>query len=170
MPQSVTAYIRSQGACAAVINAIVNPALAWAINRKMGYVPLSDIASDAALTSVVLSLLVALFVTAGVRRDFKAGRVNAANGEACAGRLLLRLPGRAWALGSVLGLGAALVFIPPALALFRLLGISGLSLPRFALCKAVYAGVLGFAVTRWVILRQAPRIPRAVTPHEEGHG
>jgi hypothetical protein len=161
MPQSLNAYIRTQGICAAIINAVLNPVLAWLGNRKMEFMPLwggHSIVIDTAVTSVVLSLLVALFVTSGLHRDLKANRVTAANG--CRkGRLLRRLPGKAWALGLTLGVCLGLVLITLTLGLFHLVGIPGLSFARFVLFKAVYTALLGFVVTRWVILRQLLLVP-----------
>jgi hypothetical protein len=105
------------------------------------------------------SLLVALFVTSGVHRDLKAGRVTA-TGFSRKGRLLSRLPSQAWALGLMLGFSIAFVLIPLTLGLFHLIGISGLSFAGFALLKAVHTGLLAFLVTRWMIFRQLIVVPR----------
>jgi len=164
MLQSVKIYIRTQGITAAIINAVLNPVLAWLVNRKMEFIPLSgghSIVTDTAVTSVLLSLLVALFVTSGVHRDLKAGRVTATSGFSRKGRLLSRLPSQAWALGLVIGFGIAFVLIPLTLGLFHLIGVTGLSFVGFALFKAVYTGLLGFVVTRWVILRQLLFVPQS---------
>jgi hypothetical protein len=163
IPPSVKVYIRTQGISAAVINAVLNPMLAWILNPKMKFMPLSgghSIVMDTAITSVILSLLVALFVTSGVHRDLKAGRVTAINGLSRKGRPLSRLPRQAWALGLMLGFGIAFVLISLMLGLFHLIRIYGLSFAGFALFKAVYTGLLGFVVTRWVILRQLLLAPQ----------
>src|SRR5512139_2404002 len=155
--QPVDSYIRTQGMSCAVINAVLNPVVAWLGNRQMGFMPLwggNSIVVDTAVTSIVLSLLVAVFVTSGVRRDFKAGRVRGTNGFSRKGRLLSRLPSEAWALGLMFGFSIAIVLTPLTLGLFHLIGITGLSFVTFALFKAVYTGVLAFVVTRWVIFRQ----------------
>jgi hypothetical protein len=136
---------------------VLNPVVAWLGNRQMDFVPLwgrNSIVVDTAVTSLVLSLLVALFITSGVRQALHAGRVKASNGVPQPGRLLSRLPGRAWSLGLMLGLGSAGVLTPLTFGLFNLLGFSGLPFVWFALFKAMYTGPLGFVVTRWVILRQ----------------
>ncbi len=39
MSQSVKAYIQTQGINAAIINAVLNPVLAWFANRKMEFMP-----------------------------------------------------------------------------------------------------------------------------------
>jgi hypothetical protein len=163
MPQSVSVYIRRQGINAAIINAVLNPVLAWLGNRKMEFTPLSgghSIVIDTAVTSVLLSLLVALFVTSGVHRDLKAGRVTATNGFSRKGRLLSRLPSQAWALGLMLGFGIAIVLASLTLAVFHLLDIPGIPFVEFAIIKAVYTGILAFVVTRWVIFRQLLLVPQ----------
>jgi hypothetical protein len=155
--QPVGSYIRTQGMTCAVINVVLNPVVAWLGNRQMDFMPLwggNSIVVDTAVTSVVLSLLVALFITSGLRRDLHAGQVSATDGFPRAGRLLSHLPSQAWSLGLLLGLGIACVFTTITFGLFYALGFSGLPFAAFALFKAMYTGPLGFVVTRWVILRQ----------------
>lgn len=155
--QPVASYIRTQGMICAVINVVVNPVVAWLGYRQLDFVPLwgrNSIVIDTAATSVVLSLLVTLFTTAGVRQALHAGRLRTTAGFPQAGRLLSRLPRQAWSLGLLLGLGIACVLTPLTFGLFQALGYSGLPLAGFALFKTMYTGPLGFAVTRWVILRQ----------------
>jgi hypothetical protein len=162
-PQSVSVYIRTQAINAAIINAVLNPVLAWLGNRKMEFMPLSgghSIVIDTAVTSVLLSLLVALFVTSGVHRDLKAGRVTATNGCSRKGRLFSHLPSQAWALGLVLGFGVAIVLASLTLAVFHLSGLPGIPFLEFAIIKAVYTGLLAFVVTRWVIFRQLLLVPQ----------
>jgi hypothetical protein len=163
MPPSVKAYIRTQGISAAIINVALNPMLAWLLNPKMEFMPLSgghSIVMDTAITSVILSLLVALFATSAIHRDLKTGRVTAINGLSREGRLLSCLPGQAWALGLMLGFGIAFVLVSLVLGMFHLVHIFGLSFAGFALFKAAYTGLLGFVVTRWVILRQLRLAPQ----------
>lgn len=155
--QPVDSYIRTQGITCAVINTVLNPVVAWLGNRQMDFVPLwggNSIVVDTAVTSVVLSLLVTLFITSGVRQALHAGRVTASDGFPQAGRLLSHLPSRAWPLGLLLGLGIACILTPFTFGLFHALGFSGLPFAGFALFKAIYTGPLGFVVTRWAILRQ----------------
>ena len=153
----LNSYIRTQGITCAVINMVLNPVLAWFGNRQMDFMPLSgggSIVVDTAITSIVLSLLVALFMASGVRKALQAGSLEATDESRTAGRLLSHLPRKAWALGLLLGVGIACVLTPLTFGLFRSLGFSGLPFWAFALFKALYTPLLGFVVTRWVILRQ----------------
>ena len=155
--QPVDSYIRTQGISCAVINMVLNPVVAWLGNRQMDFMPLSggnSIVVDTAVTSIVLSLLVAMFTASGVRQALHSGRLKATDGSPRVGRLLSHLPRQAWALGLLLGLGIACVLTPLTFGLFHALGFFGLSFAGFALFKAIYTGPLGFIVTRWVILRQ----------------
>jgi hypothetical protein len=155
--QPVEAFIRTQGIICAVINMALNPVVAWLGNRQMNFMPLAGgggIVVDTAVTSIVLSLLVALFTAAGVRRALENGHLKTTAGSPRAGRLLSRLPRQAWILGLLLGLGVACVLAPLTFGLFQAIGVLGLSFPRFALFKAIYTAPLGFVLTRWVILRQ----------------
>jgi hypothetical protein len=157
MTQPVQSYIRSQGVACAVINVVLNPAIAWLGNRQMAFVPLSgenSIVVDTAVTSIVLSLLVALFVTSAVRREFRAGQLTASEAVPWEGRVLSHLPVQPWSVGLLIGVVAAVILTPLVLGVFRVVGSSGLPFAGFALLKAVYTPALGYLVTRWVILRQ----------------
>jgi hypothetical protein len=155
--QPVDSYIRTQGIICAAINMVLNPVVAWLLNRQMDFTPLAgggSIVVDTAITSIVLSLLVALFTASGVRKALQTGQIQITEGSPRAGRLLLHLPKKAWALGLLLGLSLACVLAPLTFGLFHALGYSGLHFAGFALFKAIYTPLLGFVVTRWVILRQ----------------
>lgn len=155
--QPLQTYIRTQGVVCAAINAVVNPALAWVANRGVTTVPLAgggSIVIDTAITCVVMALLVALCVTPAVRRELRAGRITSDEARDWRGGWLARLPMKAWALGLVLGISAACVLAPLIFVIFRALGVSGMSVGGFALLKALYTAPLGYAITRWVILRQ----------------
>ncbi len=157
MTQPVRSYIRSQGVACAVINAVLNPAIAWLGNRQMAFVTLSgenSIVVDTAVTSIVLSLLVSLFVTPAVRRELRAGQLTGGDAVSPEGRLLSRLPVQAWSVGLLIGIVAAIIVTPLIFGAFRMVGSSGLPFAGFALLKAVYTPALGYLVTRWVIVRQ----------------
>lgn len=156
-PQPVNVYIHTQGLGAAIGNVIFNPLLAWLGNRSMEWVTLfgdHSIVIDTAITSIVASLLVTLFASSGVHRDLKAGRLAIPKDIPGAKGILLHLPQSAWTLGLTLGATIAIVLVPLALVVFHLFSLSGLTFAKFAVIKAVYTGLLGFVVARWVILRQ----------------
>jgi len=158
MMQPIRSYIHAQGVAAAVINAVLNPAITWLGNRRMAFVPLTgdnSIIVDIAVTSIVLSLLVSLFITPAAQREFRAGRLTGSATDFAESGALAHLPSKAWSFGLLIGVVAAAVITPLLFATLRALGFAGLSFAGFIILKAVYTAVLGFAVTRWVILRQA---------------
>jgi len=164
MSEPIKSYIRSAGLGAAVPNMVINPALAWLTNRQMKFVPLigdDSMVVDTAITSVILTLIVTLFIASGTRRDIDAGRITDSEGFPRSGGLLSRLPRQGWALGLIIGVGAALIIVPVTFGLFRLFGVAGLPFAGFALFKAVYTPLLAFVVARWVILRQLLPIRRS---------
>jgi hypothetical protein len=160
MTRPVQSNIRSQGVACAAINAVLNPAIAWLGNRQMAFVPLSgenSIVVDTAVTSIVLSLLVSLFVTAAVRRELRDDQITGSDAVPWERRLLSHLPVQAWSVGLLIGVAAAVILTPIIFAVFRMLGFSGLPFAWFALLKALYTPALGYFVVRWVIVRQVLR-------------
>lgn len=67
--------------------------------------------------------------------------------------MLSRLPARWWVFGLLWGVPVAVVAVV-VLWLLGALGWSGLPLPGFVAFMAVYTGLFGYAMTRWVIPRQ----------------
>jgi hypothetical protein len=162
--EPIKSYIRSAGIGAAVPNMVINPALAWVVNRQMEFVPLTGDGSmvvDTAITSILLPLIVTLFIASATRREIEAGRITVSEGFPRTGCLLSWLPRQGWALGLTIGIVAALVIAPLTLGFFRLLGVAGLPFAGFALFKAVYTPVLAFIVARWVVFRQLLPVPEA---------
>jgi hypothetical protein len=155
--QPIRSYIHAQGVAAAAINAVLNPAVTWLGNRRMAFVPLTgdnSIIVDIAVTSIVLSLLVSLFITPAAQREFRAGRLTGSATVFAESGALAHLPSKAWSFGLLIGVITAAVIAPLLFATLRALGFAGLSFAGFVILKAVYTAALGFVVTRWVILRQ----------------
>ncbi len=152
--RSVKAYILVQATLCAAINMIVNPLVSWVGNRTLRFTPLTGILVDLAITCLIMSTLVALFVTSGVRRDIKRGRIRTDDRALRAAGLLSRLPRSWWALGPLLGVGFAVVLVPVTCGVAAILGLPGLTFGWLVLLKIVYTGAVAFAVTRWLILRQ----------------
>ena len=154
MAQAVEGFIRKVGVTAGLFNFVLNPLFAWVGNMAMADVPLTGIAVDTAITCILMSLLVALFISPETRRALEAGILDAAGQPSTrAGRLLRHLPARPWKLGLLLGLAAAAVVTPCLVGFFTVLGVTSLSFFAFALLKAIYTPLLAYAVARWVILR-----------------
>lgn len=137
---NAVSYVRVQATIAGVVNAVVNPAIDWLSSRRKG--PQSVWAPDGlvvnfVITSLIVSILVALFAGLGVRRELRAGR-----------------PIRhAWVLGLLFGTAASALVIAAFWAAHAI-GVTTMSPGWLMTVKGVYCGVLGFLVARVVILRQ----------------
>jgi len=157
MAKSISAYLHTSGLGAAIPNMVINPVLAWLTNPQMESVPLTGsrgIATDTAITSIILSLVVTLFMVSQIRRDLEAGHIMVSDGLPGNLRLLSYLPRQGWALGLTIGVLAALILTSFTEGLFSLLGATNLPFVWFALFKALYTPALAFLVARWAILRQ----------------
>lgn len=145
------AYIRGQIAGAALVNAALNPLIEWGLNRSKGFQPFwgSDgVVLNMALTSIILSVLVALFTARGVHHQLADVKITAMR----VAPVLARLPGRAGVLGLLLGAGAATAVV----LVFWLLdatGVAGMPFWGLLVLKAGYCGVLGGIVAWCVMLR-----------------
>ncbi|MGE4311594.1 hypothetical protein [Desulfovibrio sp.] len=154
MAQPVENFIRKAGLMAGSCNIVLNSLFSWLGNMSRADVQQGSAAVDTVITSIIMSLLMALFISADTRRALKAGTIALPIPDLSAGRLLRRLPARPWKLGLLLGLGVALVLTSCMMGLFSLFGVTALSFFAFLSIKVVYSMLLGYAVARWVILRQ----------------
>jgi len=138
-----------QGLVPAMINFVLNGAIAWALFRNAGSVPLwggeSNIGIDTLSTCFLLPAITCLIVTPLVRGQVKKGAAPAFAG-ALPGWLApfqRALPARAAAIGLagvVLGGGIVLGGLGAA-------GIEALGVAPFVTFKAIYAGILAALVT-----------------------
>src|SRR5215472_8746511 len=97
--QTIGSFIHAQGVACAVINAVLNPAIAWLVNQRMAFVPLSgdnSIVVDTVKTCIVMSLLVSLFVTPAAQREFRAGQLSGSDTVFVESGAVAHLPSKAW--------------------------------------------------------------------------
>jgi hypothetical protein len=139
-----------QGVGSILVNFPLNAAIAWLAFRGAGEVPFwgsQSIAGDTIGTCFVLPLITTLIVTPLCRRGVRTGAMPPLAWTDRMRATLGRLPSGTLARGIVLGLLAALVVAPPALAALRALGVDGMRLGPFVLFKAAFAAALGVLVT-----------------------
>jgi hypothetical protein len=154
--QTMQTFIRSQGATCAVLNIVLNPAIAWLGNREMAFVPLTGgngILVDTIVTSVVLSVLVSLFVSSATGRAISEGKIAADEVRVSLAPMLARMPDQPWANGLLIGVAAAFVLSILFYLVFRAFGWPGLPFAAFAFSKAAYTPILGYVVTT-IAIRQ----------------
>lgn len=143
-------YLIAQAVIGALVNFVLNGALAWLLYRPLVELPLTgdqSIAGDTAVTSFLLPLLIALIVTPLVRKDMQAGRATALPRDSS------RLPTNPFLLGLVLGLIAAILLTPLIYFLFHAFGIETMAFWPFILFKAAFAAILAAFITPLVAKR-----------------
>lgn len=144
-------YVRGQTVAAALINAVLNPLIEWVLNPRKGFQTFwgSDgVVLNMVLTSIILSVLVALFTARGVHHQLAAGRIATMR----VAPALARLPGRAGVLGLLLGAGAAMAVVL-VFWLLHVIGVAGIPFWGLLVLKAGYCGVLGGFVAWCIMLR-----------------
>lgn len=150
---SIYSYIHKQALTAALINMVVNPLLAFLINKNTESVALSGILVDTIITSIVMTWLVTVFSAADINRQLRAGRFENENLPR-PGPVLSRLPRRGVLLGTVLFICTILIMITLTVSAFSLFGITELSVDKLALFKVIYTGPVAYIVARLAIIRQ----------------
>ncbi|HII02146.1 TPA: hypothetical protein HA351_11045 [Methanosarcinaceae archaeon] len=150
---SIDSYIQKQALAAALINMVVNPLLAFLINRNVDTVALSGILVDTIITSIVMTWLVTVFSAADINRQLRAGHFKDENLPQ-PGPILSRLSRRGALLGTVLFSCTVLIMVTLTVSMFSLFGIAELSVDRLALFKVIYTGPIAYVVAVLAIIRQ----------------
>lgn len=132
---------------------VVNPLLAFLINRNVDSVALSGILVDTIITSIVMTWLVTVFSAADINRQLRTGRFEDEDLPQ-PGPILSRLPRRGVLLGTVLFICVILIMVTLTVSIFSLFGIEELSVDRLALFKIIYTGPVAYIVARLAIIRQ----------------
>jgi hypothetical protein len=144
--------IVEQGGGAAIVNFLLNGAIAWGVFRHLDVVPLwgeQSIAGDTIVTGVVLPLLTCLIATGIVRRQVLGGKVRAL---VDAHPSVAWMPQRTVVRGLVLAMAVSLTLVPSTLALLTVLGVEGMGFWGFVLFKATWASAAAFVVQPVVAL------------------
>src|SRR5258707_898380 len=121
------------GVGAALLNAGINGAIAWAVFHRMAVVPLwgaVGIATDTVATSVILPVLTCVIVTFLTNWHVRAGRLTPLTSfvGSVAG---LRLPEGVWARAGSLALASLVLLVPVPLMSFVGLGVYRLPVDQF---------------------------------------
>lgn len=139
------AYVRHQVLVNGGSNAVFNALFAWLFVKSREEIPVlhaEGVALDFPATALILTLIVSWIVVPLQRKKFAAGTAPLLESPS----MFSRLPHNASLLGLVLGLIAALLFVPPALLALSLAGIEALTPLQFALLKGAWAGVLAACI------------------------
>jgi hypothetical protein len=149
--------VREHVAGSAIFNAVLNAVLGALAFYAFGRAPLwgnPGIALDLVSTAFFLPFLTSVIATPLIGWAVRRGKAEGLAEGALEGTLIGRLPGGPWLRGAILGGLGMLSFAPPVVGVLAL-GLGGegaLSVPAFALLKAVYAGLLAALITPVVAL------------------
>lgn len=139
-----------QGIGAAVVNFLLNGAIAWLLFRGVAQVPLwgqQSIVGDTIGTCFFLPFLTTLIVTPLVRRRVTAGTLAALGWTRETHRGLGWLPSGTGRRALVLGVVCALVVAPLSVWVLGRLDVAELTFWSFVGFKAAFAAGLGLLVT-----------------------
>lgn len=137
------------GVGAALLNAGINGAIAWAVFHRMAVVPLwgaVGIATDTVATSIILPVLTCVIVTLLTNWHVRAGRLPPLT-SFVGSFAALRLPEGVWARAGSLALASLVLLVPVTLMTFVGLGVDRLPFDRFLVFKVGFAVVDGILVT-----------------------
>lgn len=150
-----TYALRDQGIGAAIVNFLINGAIAWLMFRSLAAVPLwgqQSIAGDTIGTGFFLPFITCLIVTPLTLRQVRSGTLPVPAWSRVDHPLLARLPRGAAARGAVLGAIGALLLAPPVVFALSALGVGELELWRFIAFKAIFAAILAALVSPLIAL------------------
>jgi hypothetical protein len=166
-PAHLRYLLLEQGIGSVFLNFPLNWAIAWAMFRGAGTVPMwgqQGIAGDTIGTSFILPFLTGLIVTQVARAQVRRGRVPALGWTRRSHPILRWLPAATLKRAITIGAACALTIGPLAVWVLHGLGIGELPLRSFLLFKASYAAALGVLVTPllalWAIANQPEAAPK----------
>jgi hypothetical protein len=148
-------------AITAVVNVVINSAIAWLSAAGTTRVPLwatpiiggPSTITDTVGTLFLLPLITNLLVTTAVRRDQRDGRLTPLDNAQSAWSVFRALPRGRVRRGAALGACCVAALAPAAVAILIATDSGGLSVADFVLYKAILGVALGALVTPVIALR-----------------
>jgi hypothetical protein len=150
-----TYALRDQGVGAAIVNFLINGAIAWLMFRSLAAVPLwgqQSIAGDTIGTGFFLPFMTCLIVTPLTLRQVRSGTLPEPAWSRLDHPLLARLPRGAAARGALLGAAGALLAAPPVVLALSILGVGELEFWSFIAFKSSFAALLAALVSPLIAL------------------
>jgi hypothetical protein len=142
-------------AAAALINAVLNAAIAWVSVQSEDSVPLwavplldkPSVITDTIGTFFLLPLITCLVITTVAWHDVRTGRVSPLSRPPFPHRLWHRLPETRLRRGVALGAVCTVLLAPLAVLVLVVVDFGDLSVGEFVLYKAIFGVALGALVT-----------------------
>jgi hypothetical protein len=138
------------GVGAAVINFLINGAIAWGMFRSAATVPFwgqQSIGADTIGTTFFLPFFTCLIVTPLGHRQVRSGKLPALSWRRATHSILGRLPSKTLRRAFALGVLYMIAVAPPAIWALTSLGVEQMSFGGFVLFKATFAAALSVVVT-----------------------
>jgi hypothetical protein len=138
------------GIIPAVVNFLVNGAIAWIAFQSSAVVPfwgIQSISSDILGTTLLLPLITCLIITPLARRELHRKRFPAIELPRQLHQALSRIPDNTIIRAFVVGILSLIIFGPISLFILSSLEILQLSFWQFVVFKAIFASGLGIIVT-----------------------
>jgi hypothetical protein len=155
--------VAEQGVGGAVFNFVLNGVIAWGFFRGLDRVPLwgdLSIAGDTIVTGILLPFLTCLVVTWIEGAKLRSGKLRPLGWTRAEHPILRWLPRRTLVRGLVLALVCTATLTPATIVALGALGVDGMSLGRFLLFKATWAGAVAALVVpltaAWAIAEPPP--------------
>jgi len=166
-------FIIEQGIGSAIVNLVMNGAIAWALFRSLTSVPLwgqHSIASDTLVTTFLLPLHTCLIVTPLTRRRIRSGSLSPVEWRYSSDSALGRLPRKAIPCALVFGVISLILAAPLALGALTALEVAQMSFERFVVFKATFAAMLAAVVTPAIGLYALAEGPQGFCWASGSHG
>jgi hypothetical protein len=142
------------GLGAAIVNAALNGAIAWAMMRRLALLPVwgvPGVVPDILVTAFGVTFGTCIFASLQVRWDVDRGRISPALSDGVT-RVVARFPAGTFRRAFLLGAVSVVVFCPLVLAALALSGKSGFDRSSFIALKAVFSAVQGAVVTPLIVM------------------
>ena len=138
------------GIMPAVVNLLLNGAIAWTAFQSLLYVPLwgvQSISSDILGTTFMLPFITFLFITPLARREVYRNRFPAIEFPRRLDQVIDIAPDSTILRAFIVGIFSLIIFGPISLLILSMLDISHLSFNHFVVFKAIFASGLGIIAT-----------------------
>jgi hypothetical protein len=145
------AYVWRAAIAAAVVNMLLNPAVA--VIGDVRFVPVVAMMVYVDVATLAVALLVSTLGARRLHRELARGHGTPHGGTAWEKQLLEGTPASPWAFGLLLGLTLAFVATLVLITL-GIFGFSGFAYVTFVSFVAAYSAAVAFVGTRWTIVRQ----------------
>jgi hypothetical protein len=154
-PEQRRYLIGQSGFGAAIVNAVINGAIGWAITRSLTEFPIwkiPGVASDLTATAFGVTFGTCIAIAIQVPRDMAKKKISLPLLSPSLASALVRLPAGTFKRACVLGAISIPIFMPLVLVALAASGSHALEPRAFVLLKAGFSALEGGIVTPFIVL------------------